>query len=305
MTATVTDVGPLRVVDFGKRYSRGWVLRHCSFDLRRGAVTALVGPNGAGKTTLMSAVSGLLAPTEGRIEVDGLPVTASPAHPELGYLAQDKPLYRRLRVREMLEVARHLNARWDARHARDLVAAARLDLDVRVGQLSGGQRTRLALALVLARRPSLLLLDEPLADLDPLARLEVQQALMTEVLDTGMTVLMSSHILGEIPDLCEDLLLMDGGGIALHGELDEVLARHRILVGPGGSEELAFLPAGAIVEVSRAARQTTVLVNRPVVWLPPGWTADVPTLDEVVVAYLRAGTMRGTDGAVAATGGSR
>jgi ABC-2 type transport system ATP-binding protein len=194
----------------------------------------------------------------------------------------------------MLEIGRHLNARWDAAHADELVDAAGLDRDPRVGTLSGGQRTRLALALVLARRPQVLLLDEPLADLDPLARLEVQQTLMTEVVDTGMTVLMSSHILGEIAELCEDLLVMVSGSITLSGVIDTVLAQHRVLVGPGvDAEGLGFLPEGSMVEVQRAARQTTVLVDRPVGPLPIGWSASDPTLEEIVVAYLRRGGRRG------------
>ena len=276
------------MADLGKRFGRRWVLRGCSFDLRAGAVTALVGPNGAGKSTLMSAAAGLLTTDEGHIEIAGQQVSASRAHPDLGYLAQDKPLYRRYRVRDMLGVARHLNARWDDAHARELVAAAGLDLDARVGTLSGGQRTRLALALVLGRRPSVLLLDEPLADLDPLARLEVQQTLMTEVLDTGMAVLISSHILGEIADLCEDLLLLQGGRIALAGPLEELLTGHRLLIGPATEADgLGFLPPGGVLEVRRTARQTTVLVSRPVDGLPEAWTQGDPTLDELVVAYLR------------------
>jgi ABC-2 type transport system ATP-binding protein len=295
VTGTTTDTSPMRVVEVGQRYGRTWAVRDCSFELRAGAVTALVGPNGAGKSTLMAAAAGLLRPTVGRIEVQGEVVTASPSHPDLGYLAQDKPLYRRYRVRDMLEIGRHLNARWDAAHADELADAAGLDRAQRVGTLSGGQRTRLALALVLARRPRVLLLDEPLADLDPLARLEVQQTLMTEVTDTGLTVLMSSHILGEIADLCEDLLVMVGGGIALAGEIDTVLAQHRVLVGPGvGPDGLGFLPEGSAVEVQRAARQTTVLVDRPVGPLPIGWSSGDPSLEEIVVAYLRRG---GTAGA--------
>jgi ABC-2 type transport system ATP-binding protein len=289
MTAAApVESAPLRVDDVGQRYGKKWVLRGCSFDLRPGAVTALIGPNGAGKSTLMSTAAGLLSPTEGRIEVKGSPVVALPSHPDLAYLAQDKPLYRRYRVRDMLKIARHLNARWDRAHADELIDAANLDRAQRVATLSGGQRTRLALALVLARRPEVLLLDEPLADLDPLARLEVQQALMTEVADTGMTVLMSSHILGEVVDLCEDVLVMGSGRITLAGQIDEVLAAHRLLVGPGTSaDDLGFVPAGAIIEAQHAARQTTLLLDRPVGPLPDGWTAFAPTLDEVIVAYLR------------------
>lgn len=290
MTSSLVDARPLTVTDVGQRFGKKWVLRECSFDLRPHAVTALIGPNGAGKSTLMAAAAGLIESTEGRIEVCGSAVTASPAHPDLGYLAQDKPLYRQYRVRDMVGIARNLNRRWDQAHADELIDAADLDRAQRVATLSGGQRTRLALALVLARRPSVLLLDEPLADLDPLARLEVQQTLMTEVADTGMTVLMSSHILGEVVDLCEDLLVMGSGRITLSGSLDEVLAQHRILVGPGTApSDLDFLPAGATVEAQHAQRQTTLLVDRPISDLPPGWTISDPSLDDVVLAYLRLG----------------
>lgn len=292
MTTTELIQSPLRVTDLGKKYRRKWALQSCSFALRPGVITALVGPNGAGKSTLMATAAGLLTATEGRIEITGTPVTTTPAHPNLGYLAQDKPLYGRYRVTDMLAIGRHLNARWDDARARRLVDQAGISLSSRVRTLSGGQRTRLALALVLARRPSVLLLDEPLADLDPLARLEVQQTLMTEVLDTGMTVLLSSHILGEIQDACEDLLLLQNGRMVLDGTLEDLLSEHRMLVGPGAGqsdEALAWLPADGVVEIRRTLRQTLVLLNRHAPGLAPGWTESDPSLDELVVAYLRAG----------------
>ena len=305
MTQSAATAAPLHARNIGQRFGKKWVLRGCSFEVRPHVVTALVGPNGAGKSTLMSAATGLLAPTEGRIDIAGTPVQAAGAHPDLGYLAQDKPLYRRYRVRDMLEIGRHLNERWDAPHAESLVAAAGLDLNQRVATLSGGQRTRLALALVLGRRPGILLLDEPLADLDPLARLEVSQTLMAEVADTGMTVLMSSHILGEVVDLCEDLLVMGGGRITLAGSIDDVIAQHRVLVGPATSTaDLGFLPAGAVIEARHTARQTTLVVDRPVDLLPDGWQASDPTLDEVVVAYLRADSAAGRAGGAGAGSGA-
>lgn len=306
---TATLAVPLSVHSLGQRYGSKWVLKDCSFDLRPHAVTALIGPNGAGKSTLMSAIAGLHQPTEGRIEIEGTPITASPSHPHLGYLAQDKPLYRQYKIADMVAIARNLNARWDQAHCDELIDAAKLDRKQKIATLSGGQRTRLALALVLARRPSVLLLDEPLADLDPLARLEVQRTLMTEVVDTGMTVLMSSHILGEVADLCEDILVMGtapggGGNIALAGSIDEILATHRILVGPGTEpDELGFIPAGSIVEAHHARRQTTLIVDRPVGPLPEGWTSGDPTMDDVVLAYLRAdGLLR--EGALAGSSSS-
>lgn len=283
----MTDDQILHVNGAGVRYRRGWALRDCSIQLRPGTITALVGPNGAGKSTLMLAAAGLLALTEGQISVLGRPVGSSPAHPDLGFLAQDKPLYRQFTVGTMLDVGRHLNRRWDAAHADRLCDAAGLDRDARVRTLSAGQRTRLALALVLARRPSLLLLDEPLADLDPLARLEVQQTLLAEAADTGLTVLLSSHILSEIEDACEDLALLTNGRTTLHAPIQDLMARHVLLTGPGEDEVGLAAVRDRAVEVRRSPRQITVLLDgRPPV-IPDGWTAAAPTLEEVVVARLR------------------
>lgn len=278
----------MQVHDAGVRYRRGWAVRHCSLELRPGTVTALVGPNGAGKSTLMLAAAGLAGLAEGRITVLGTAVGPSAIHPDLGFLAQDKPLYRQATVATMLEIGRHLNVRWDHRLAETLCAEAGLDPAARVRTLSAGQRTRLALALVLARRPALLLLDEPLADLDPLARLEVQQTMLAQVADTGMTVLLSSHILSEIEDACDDLAVLTAGRVTVHGPIEDLVARHVLLTGPGGDEAgLAAVAAGA-VEIRRVPRQITVLRDGPPPVLPEGWTTATPTLEEVVVARLRA-----------------
>lgn len=279
---------PIMQVDgAGVRYRRGWAMRQCSLELRAGTITALVSPNGAGKSTLMLAAAGLVELTEGRIAVLGTDVGSSAARPEPGFLAQDKPLYRQFTVATMLEVGRRMNARWDRSLAERLCDEAGLDRGARVRALSAGQRTRLALSIVLARRPALLLLDEPLADLDPLARLEVQQTLLAEAADTGMTVLLSSHILSEIEDACDDLALLAGGRITLHGPIEELVARHVVLTGPGDDEAgLAVVGTGA-VEIRRAPRQLTVLLDGRPPAVPEGWTTAVPTLEEVVVARLR------------------
>ena len=275
----------LEVRGAGKRYKRGWALRDCDLTVERSSITALVGPNGAGKSTLMAAAAGLLSLTEGEIAVDGRIVDRR-MDSKLGYLAQDKPLYHRWRVSDMLAQTRDLNSAWDEGHARRLVEEAGLPLDARVGTLSGGQRTRLALSLVLGRRPALVLLDEPLSDLDPLARLQVQQALMAEVADTGMTVLMSSHILNEVRDTCDALLLLQDGHITLHGEMDELVKQHRILTGPH-PDSLEWLPVADRVEVRTTARQTTVLVSAAPPVLPAGWTDEPVGLDEIVIARMR------------------
>ena len=283
----------LWVRDAGKRYRRGWALRQFSVSVPRGSIMALIGPNGAGKTTLMRAIVGVTGLTEGRITVNGRPLDATTVLPEVGYLSQDKPLYRQYSVATMLQFGKCLNSRWDAALALRLCDDAGLDQRARVRTLSGGQRTRLALSLALARRPDLLLLDEPLSDLDPLARVEVQQTLLAEASDTGMTVVMSSHILGEVQDVCSDLALITNGRLSMQGTIEQVMARHVLLVGPADVESVpAWLPAGGIIEHRRTARQQTLLVDGPRVdlpgrQLPEGWTAQEPTLDEIVIARLR------------------
>ncbi len=275
----------LEIRDAGKRYKRGWALHHCDAVIEPSSITALVGPNGAGKSTLLGAVAGLLSLTEGDIAVDGRPVDRR-MDPAIGYLAQDKPLYRRWRVSDMLAQTKDLNADWDGRHAQRLVDEASLSLNDRVGALSGGQRTRLALILVLGRRPALVLLDEPMADLDPLARLRMHQTLMTEVADTGMTVVMSSHILTEIRDVCDALLLLQDGRVTLHGPMDNLVQQHRVLTGPT-DDSLDWLPPADRVEVRSAGQQTSVLVSAPPPVLPAEWIDEPADLDEIVIARLR------------------
>ena len=275
----------LAVHNAGKRYQRGWALQHCEATIDPSSITALVGPNGAGKSTLMAAAAGLISLTEGEIAVDGR-VVARQLDGALGYLAQDKPLYRRWRVSDMLAQARDPNQTWDGPHVHRLVGQAGLPLGARIGTLSGGQRTRLALILVLGRRPALVLLDEPFADLDPLARLEVQQTLMTEVADTGMTVLLSSHILTEVQDTCDALLLLQDGHITLDGRMDELVDRHRVLIGPAG-DALDWLPESDRVEVRTTTSQTTVLVSAVPPRVPANWTEEPADLDEIVIARLR------------------
>lgn len=303
---TVTAVSaPLRAHDLGVRFKRGWALRHCSLQLREGRVTALVGPNGAGKSTLMAVAASLRPATEGHVSIYGSTVSTSGINPAVGYLAQDKPLYRRQTVGGMLTLGGHLNPGWDRQLASRLVADAELPSTARVSTLSGGQRTRLALALVLARRPSVLILDEPLTDLDPLARFDLQQMLLAHVADTGTTVLLSSHIVSEIQDSCDDLIILRDGGITLDASVDDTLDTHRVLTGPGGADGadsedlLRWLPTAGVVEVRRHTRQTVVLLRSAPPPLPPGWTDSPATLDEVVMAHLRtrpeAATANGTD----------
>lgn len=273
----------LDAAGLGKRYRRGWALRDCTLTLPVGRIAALVGPNGAGKSTLMSLATGLTRPTEGTVEVLGKP----------GFLAQGKPLYQKFTVAEMLQAGRALNPDWDDAYARRLVAEADVPLKARIGTLSGGQRTRVALAVTLGRRPPVVLLDEPLADLDPLARQEVMQALLAEVAETGMTVLLSSHVIADLEGICDHLVLLSAGRVRLTGDVEDLLTEHRLLVGPRALD----VPAEAVVERRETERQATVLVRG--LGAVPGTEAHAPTLEELVLAYLRADRVATTQGVAA------
>ncbi|GGT55388.1 ABC transporter ATP-binding protein [Streptomyces purpureus] len=268
----------------GKRYGRGrgqaqgqgrgWALRDCSFQLPAGRVCALVGPNGAGKSTLLALAAGLLRPTEGAIR--------GPGRDRLAYVAQDKPLYPQLTVDETLRMGAELNpGRWDAATARRIVTDGGLDPTTRVRALSGGQRTRVALALALAKRPELLLLDEPMADLDPLARHQLMGALMADAAEHGTSVVMSSHILTELEGACDHLLLVDGGRIRLGGPIDDLLAAHTLLTGP-----VADLAPHTVVESRTTGRQLTALI-RAQGRVDGPWETAEPTLEELLLAHLR------------------
>jgi ABC-2 type transport system ATP-binding protein len=163
----------------GKRYRRRWALQDCTLEIPVGRVTGLVGPNGAGKTTLLGLVVGILTPTVGTIEVcGGRPAADSAQLAKVGFVAQDNPTYAGLTVADHLRLGAHLNPRWDDAAARRRIDRLHLDPRQKAGQLSGGQRAQLALTLGLAKRPELLILDEPVASLDPLARREFLQVLM-------------------------------------------------------------------------------------------------------------------------------
>ena len=203
MTAIVSARG------LGKRYRRRWALTDCTLDIPAGHVTGLVGPNGAGKTTLLNLAAGLLAPTTGTIEVCGGRPAAGPEQlAKVGYVAQDTPTYPGLSVRDHLELGARLNPRWDAALARDRVDRLGLDPAQKAGRLSGGQRAQLALTLGLAKRPELLLLDEPVASLDPLARREFLQGLMEAVAEHGFSVVLSSHLVADLERVCDHLLVL-------------------------------------------------------------------------------------------------
>ncbi|MFI8828178.1 ATP-binding cassette domain-containing protein [Streptomyces sp. NPDC053431] len=272
----MTTTTALEAERLGVRYAgraRPWALRDCSFALPTGRVCALVGPNGAGKSTLLALAAGLLRPTEGTLQ--------APPREHLAYVAQDKPLHPRLTVADTLRMGRELNpGRWDEAAAR-AVLADQLDPRTLVRELSGGRRTRVALALALGKRPELLLLDEPMADLDPLARHQLMGLLMADAAERGTTVVMSSHILTELEGSCDHLLLLVGGRIRLAGAVDDLLAAHTLLTGP-----VADLAPHSVIHARTTGRQLTALVRREGPVEGP-WQATDPSLEDLLLAHLR------------------
>jgi ABC-2 type transport system ATP-binding protein len=287
-TMTETDVA-LEASGLGKRYGRSWGLQDCSLQLPRGRVAALVGSNGAGKSTLLRMAAGITHPTVGTIRVLGRnpEQQAVDVLRRIGYLDQERPIYPYFRVEEMLRVGRGLNPTWDDMGARAYLKDLDISLRSKVGRLSLGQQAQVALALCLAKRPELLLLDEPVAALDPLAREQLMSVLLRSVADEGTTVLMSSHVMSDLEAVCDFIVILYQSRVALADDLEHLLASHRLLV--GARRDDSVIPDGAVV-VSRTdtERQSSWLVRteRPVV--DPTWEVLEPTLTEIVLAYLRA-----------------
>jgi ABC-2 type transport system ATP-binding protein len=279
----------IEATGLGKRYRRAWALRDASLAIPAGHVVALVGPNGAGKTTLLHLAVGLAAPTAGRVAVLGGAAAGSPAAlDEIAFVAQDAPLYRNLPVADMLHLTRNLNRRWDQRRAEARLAELNIPLRRKVGKLSGGQQAQLALTLALARRPALLVLDEPLASLDPLARHDFMASVMAAVAEDGVSVVLSSHVLADLERVADYLILLSAGQVQVAGEVDTLLAGHRMLSGPAvAADEVA--ERLAVVHVRRAGALAHLLVrtNGAAEPAPPGWEASPVGLEELVLAYLR------------------
>ncbi|GIG55778.1 ABC transporter ATP-binding protein [Longispora fulva] len=279
----------LETDQLGKRYGKAWALRDCSLRLPVGRVAALVGPNGAGKSTLLHLAVGLLRPDAGAVRVFGeSPYNNTAILSEIGFVAQDTPLYRDFTAAELITMGSKLNRRWDTALARNRLAQLGLSPDQPVGKLSGGQRAQVALALALAKRPKLLLLDEPVASLDPLARREFLQALMGSVAETGTTVLLSSHLLADLERVCDYVIVLHSAQVQLVGAVDDLVDSHRQLIGPRhGDAPIAGV--AAVVRASHTDRQSTLLVrtNGPVT--DPAWTVREVTLEDLILAYLADG----------------
>jgi ABC-2 type transport system ATP-binding protein len=270
----------------GKRYRRTWALRDCTLTIPAGCVVGLVGPNGAGKTTLLQLATGLLTPTSGTISVLGELPAASPAQlARVGFVAQDTPVYARMRVADHLRMGAWLNPGWDDELAQRRIGQLGLDPRQRAGSLSGGQRAQLALTLALAKRPELLLLDEPVASLDPLARREFLRSLMEAVAEHGTSVVMSSHLVADLERVCDYLIVLVASRVRIAGEVTALLASHRRLSGP--RRDPATLPAGQdVIEESHTDKQSVLLIRTSEPVHDPAWTVTPVSLEDLVIAYM-------------------
>jgi ABC-2 type transport system ATP-binding protein len=270
----------------GKRYGHRWALADCTLTIPTGHVAGLVGPNGAGKTTLISLATGMLAPTTGTIEVlGGLPASGPGQLARVGYVAQDTPTYAGLSVADHLRLGAHLNPCWDAGLARRRIEQLSLDPKQKAGRLSGGQRAQLALTLALAKRPELLILDEPIASLDPVARREFLQVLMHVTAEQELSVVMSSHLVADLERVADYLVVLVASRVRIDGEVDDLLATHHLLTGP--RRAAATLPASQeVITDSHTGRQSTFLVRSSEPIIDPAWTPEEVSLEDLVLAYM-------------------
>lgn len=277
MSVTATNVG--------QRFRNRWVLRHCSFAVPEGRVVGLVGPNGAGKTTLLRVLAGLLRPTEGEVRLFGRDPSAPEGLPTVAFLAQSKPLYPRFTVDDSIRFCRELNPRFDEPFARNRLRRLEIPFTQRTGRLSGGQRSQVALTLALAKRADLILLDEPMADLDPLGRNDVMRDLMAVAAEQGLTVVLSSHVLADLEDSCDHLVMVQRGRVPLAGDVDALRAAH--LAVAGLREHAKALAPHTVVQEGGTGRQATALLRLNAPFIDPRWATRAPSLEEIVLAYLR------------------
>jgi ABC-2 type transport system ATP-binding protein len=282
-------VSVLEASSLSKRYRRVSALIDCNLAIPAGHVVALVGPNGAGKSTLLHLAVGLRRPSEGSIRVLDGQVPGSPgALAGVGFVAQDMPMYQSMSVASILYMARDLNVVFDGAYAVRRIDELGISLNARVGALSGGHQAQLALTIALAKRPQLLILDEPLARLDPLARHEFLGVLMAAVAADGMSVIFSSHVLAELERISDYLVVVNRGRIQVSGRVDAVLAGHRVLTGP--PEAVGGLPAPlAPIRIAEAGAQVHLLVRSrgQEELIPPRFAAQPAVLEELVLAYLQ------------------
>ena len=276
----------LHASGLGKRYRQRWALSDCTLEIPEGRVAGLVGPNGAGKSTLLNLAVGLLAPDAGTVTVlDGQPGSGPAQLAQVGFVAQDTPVYAGLSVADHLRFGAHLNPGWDAAYAEDRIERLGLDPGQRAGKLSGGQRAQLALTLALAKRPRLLILDEPVASLDPLARREFLQDLMEAVAEYEVSVILSSHLVNDLERVCDYLVVLAASRVQIAGDVDALIASHHRLIGP--RRDPASLPSDQqVIQASHTDRQSTLIVQSRHPVLDPAWTVEQLNLEDLVLAYM-------------------
>jgi ABC-2 type transport system ATP-binding protein len=277
----------------GCRFGKTWAVRDCTFDVPAGCVAGLVGPNGAGKTTLLNVLVGLLPPSSGEVKVFGETPNDRPSFlRRVGFVAQDAPLYGSLSARDHLRMGAHMNPSWQNDVARDRLRAAEVPLDRPASTLSGGQRAQLALALAVGKQPDLLLLDEPLASLDPIARRDFMRSLMTASAD-GTTIILSSHLISDLAIACDYLIVIVNGRLRLSGNIDDLLAGHRWVT--ASPADAARLPSGVEVVVCyENERSARMLVRTEEPLLNPALITRAVDLDDLVLAYLEPKPRRDT-----------
>jgi len=270
----------------GKRYGRRLALADCTLSIPARHIVGLVGPNGAGKTTLLHLAVGLLRPSAGSITVlGGRPGEGPGQLRRIGFVAQDAPTYASLSVADHLRLGAWMNPSWDRGLAQQRITRLGLDAKQKAGRLSGGQRAQLALTLAVAKRPDLLILDEPVASLDPLARREFLQGLMEVVADQGVSVVLSSHLVADLERVCDFLVVLVGSRIQLAGEIETLLATHRRLIGPRHDPDT--LPSSQhVIDERHTDRQSTILVQTDEPVLDPSWAVEELDLEDLVLAYM-------------------
>ncbi len=283
----------LEASGLGRQYGRRWALRDCTLSIPEGKVAGLVGPNGAGKTTLLHLAVGLLAPTSGVITVLGGHPADGPAQlGRAGFVAQDTPVYARLSVAQHLSMGAWLNPAWDSKLAKSRIEQLGLDPKQRAGSLSGGERAQLALTLAIAKRPEVLILDEPVASLDPLARREFLRSLMEIVAARGLSVVLSSHLIADLERVCDYLVVLIASRVQLAGEVSTLLSSHHRL--SGARRDPASLPANQeVISESHTDKQSTFMVRTDDPILDPAWTIRPVTMDDLVLAYMSRGAETG------------
>ena len=308
MTDVISVETTTAVETFGltKRFGATVALSDCTVSVPSGSICGLVGPNGAGKTTLLRLLAGLSRPSGGRVEVFAREPAQDPAFLcEVGFLAQEIPLWRRFSAADHLDIGSHLNERWDREGAEDRLRQLSIPLDRPVGTLSGGQRAQVALGLALAKRPRLLLLDEPVAALDPLARRHFLGTLTEAVAGGDLTVVISSHLIGDLERVCDHLVLLSASRPQLCGNIEVLVAAHKVLTGPRRSVTGAVEGAHAVIDAHHTPRQTTLVVRTDGPVLDPAWDVSDVSLEELVLAYMAQDAPAAMTGGLHAVGGER